>query len=73
MLILFAVVDVLGSTAIIINMSKKVGYIHAKKTATVVGVMVITFYKASKRRSYQFVGQTILDLFYIDEFLYPSC
>ena len=54
-------------------MSKKVGYIHAKKTATVVGVMVITFYKASKRRSYQFVGQTILDLFYIDEFLYPSC
>ncbi len=56
-LILFAVVDVLGSTAIIINMRKKIGYIHANKTAAAVGIIMVTFL---------FVGKTILDLFSID-------
>jgi len=56
-LILFAVVDVLGSTAIIINMRKKIGYIHARKTATAVGLIMVTFL---------FAGKTILDLFSID-------
>jgi multiple antibiotic resistance protein len=56
-LILFAVVDVLGSTATIISMRKKIGYIHASKTAKVVGLLMITFL---------FLGQTILSLFSID-------
>jgi len=56
-LILFAVIDVLGCTAIIINMRKKIGYIHAKKTATVAGFIMITFL---------FVGKLILDVFAID-------
>ncbi|MHB9147095.1 MAG: MarC family protein [Candidatus Amoebophilus sp.] len=55
--ILFAVIDVLGCTAIIINMRNKIGYIHARKTATVAGVIMVTFL---------FLGQTILDLFSID-------
>jgi len=56
-LILFAVVDVLGSTAIIISMRKKIGYIDARKTATVAGTIMIIFL---------FVGKTILDLFCVD-------
>ncbi len=56
-LILFAVVDVLGSTAIIINMRKKIGYIHARKTAGVAGFIMIAFL---------FLGNTILNLFSVD-------
>ena len=55
-LILFAAVDV-SSTAIIINMRKKIGYIDARKTATVVGIIMITFL---------FIGQTMLDLLSVD-------
>lgn len=56
-LILFAAVDVLGSIAIIINMRKKIGYIDARKTATVVGIIMITFL---------FIGPTMLALFSVD-------
>ena len=56
-LILFVVVDVLGSTAMIINMRKKIGYIDARKTATVAGVIMIGFL---------FLGQTMLNLFSVD-------
>ena len=56
-LILFVVVDVLGSTAMIINMRKKIGYIDARKTATVAGVIMTGFL---------FLGQTMLNLFSVD-------
>ena len=56
-LILFAVLNILGSTAIISNMRKKVGYINAKKTATVAGALMISFL---------FIGNIVLDLFSID-------
>ena len=56
-LILFVVVDVLGSTAMIINMRKKIGYIDARKTATVAGVIMTGFL---------FLGQAMLDLFSVD-------
>lgn len=56
-LIIFAVVDVMGSTAIIISMRKKIGYIDARKTATVSGSIMLIFL---------FLGQTILDLFSVD-------
>ena len=54
---LFAVLDVLGCTAIIINMRQKIGYIHAEKTATAVGIIMVSFL---------FIGQFILDIFSID-------
>jgi multiple antibiotic resistance protein len=56
-LALFAVIDVLGSTAIIINMRKKIGYINARKTATVASLIMLIFL---------FIGKIILDLFSID-------
>ncbi|MEN0016123.1 MAG: MarC family protein [Bacteroidota bacterium] len=56
-LILFVVVDVLGSTAMIINMRKKIGYIDARKTATVAGAIMTCFL---------FLGQTVLNLFSVD-------
>ena len=56
-LILFAVVDVPGSTAIIINMRQKIGYIDARKTATVAGIIMVTFL---------FTGQAVLNLFSVD-------
>jgi multiple antibiotic resistance protein len=56
-LILFAVVDVLGSTATIVSMRRKIGYIHARKTAKVVGFIMVTFL---------FLGQAILNVFSID-------
>jgi len=56
-LILFAVLNILGSTAIIINMKKKVGYINPQKTATVAGIIMISFL---------FIGNIVLDLFSID-------
>ncbi|OJW70661.1 MAG: hypothetical protein BGO68_06315 [Candidatus Amoebophilus sp. 36-38] len=56
-LILFAVLNILGCTAIISNMRKKVGYINAKKTATVAGILMVSFL---------FIGDIVLDLFSID-------
>ena len=56
-LTLFAVMDILGSIAVIISMRKKVGYIHARKTAMVAGIIMITFL---------FIGQSILKIFSID-------
>lgn len=56
-LILFVVVDVPGSTAIIISMRKKIGYIDARKTATVAGIIMVTFL---------FTGQAVLNLFSVD-------
>ena len=56
-LILFAVVDVPGSTALIINMRQKIGYIDARKTATVAGIIMVTFL---------FTGQAVLNLFSVD-------
>jgi len=56
-LILFAVIDILGSTAIIIDLRKKVGCIHAKKTTVAMGLIMVIFL---------FVGPTILYLFRID-------
>lgn len=56
-LVLFAVIDVFGSTAIVINLRKKVGHIHAPKATVAAGLIMISFL---------FVGQSLLDLFSID-------
>ena len=48
---LFAVVDVPGSTALIISMRQKIGYIDARRIATVAGIVMVTFL---------FTGQAVL-------------
>ncbi|MDA0313743.1 MAG: MarC family protein [Bacteroidetes bacterium] len=53
-LILFSVIDILGSIPIIINLRKKVGYIQSGKATIVAGVLMITFL---------LVGKSILNLF----------
>ncbi len=56
-LILFAVLDILGSIVIVINLRKKIGHIHAGKAAIAVGCIMIFFL---------FFGKYILDLFSVD-------
>lgn len=56
-LILFAVIDILGNTGIIINLRKQVGCIHAEKTTAVMGVIMVGFL---------FLGPTILGVFQVD-------
>ena len=53
-LILFSVIDILGSIPIIINLRKKVGHIQSGKATIVAGILMITFL---------LVGKSILNLF----------
>ncbi|MGP1478370.1 MAG: MarC family protein [Capnocytophaga sp.] len=53
-MVLFAVVDIIGSVPIIINLRKKAGKIQSEKTAIVAGKMLIIFL---------FLGEQVLDLF----------
>lgn len=56
-LILFAVIDILGSIPIIISLREKVGHIQSEKAAVVAAVIMISFL---------FVGEEILNLIGID-------
>ena len=56
-LILFAVIDILGSIPIIISLREKVGHIQSEKAAVVATVIMISFL---------FVGEEILSLIGID-------
>ena len=42
-MVLFAVIDILGSIPLIINLRKKAGRIESEKTAIVAGVLLIVF------------------------------
>ncbi len=53
-MVLFAVVDIIGSVPIIINLRKKVGRIQSEKTAIVAGILLILFL---------FIGKQLLNLF----------
>jgi len=53
-LILFSVIDILGSIPIIINLRKKVGHIQSEKATIAAGVLMLLFL---------FVGKSILGLF----------
>lgn len=53
-LILFSVIDILGSTPIIINLRKKAGHIQSEKATLVAGALMIIFL---------FAGESILSLF----------
>ena len=57
-LILFSVIDIVGSIPIVIDLRKKEGRIHSAKATVVAGVLMITFL---------FVGSSILRLFGLDE------
>ena len=56
-LILFAVIDILGSIPMIISLREKVGHIQSEKAAVVATVIMISFL---------FVGEEILNLIGID-------
>lgn len=56
-LILFSVIDILGSIPIIINIRKREGHVQSEKATIVAGVIMIGF---------MFLGTSILKLFGID-------
>lgn len=56
-LILFSVIDILGSIPIIISLRQKVGHIQSEKATLVAGVLMIAFL---------FLGESILALFGVD-------
>lgn len=56
-MVLFAVIDILGSIPIIITLRKKVGHIQSEKAALVAALIMIAFL---------FVGESILSLIGID-------
>lgn len=56
-LILFSVIDILGSIPIVIALKKKTGHIQSKQATVVSGVIMVAFL---------FLGQSILQLFGLD-------
>lgn len=56
-LILFSVIDILGSTPVIIDLRKKMGHIQSGKATLAAGILMILFL---------FVGDNLLGLFGID-------
>ncbi len=56
-LILFSIIDILGSVPIIIDLRKKMGHIQSEKATMVSGLLMVIFL---------FVGESILKLFGID-------
>lgn len=56
-MVLFAVIDIVGSIPIIIDLRKKVGHIQSEKASIVAGVIMISFL---------FIGEEILKLIDID-------
>ena len=56
-MVLFAVIDVVGSLPLLIDIKTKVGKIHSEKATLVSGAIMIAFL---------FVGQSILDLIGVD-------
>ena len=56
-MILFAVIDILGSVPIIISLRQKVGHIQSEKASVVAGIIMIAFL---------FIGERILSLIGID-------
>ena len=56
-MVLFAVIDILGSIPIIIDLRNKVGHIHSEKASIVAAVIMVAFL---------FVGEEILKLIGID-------
>ena len=56
-LILFSVIDILGSVPIIIDLRKRFGHVQSEKATLVSGVIMIAFL---------FLGESILSLFGID-------
>lgn len=56
-MILFAVIDIVGSIPIIVDLRRKVGHIQSEKASVVAGILMIIF---------MFVGESMLSLIGID-------
>ncbi|ALM21342.1 multiple antibiotic resistance protein MarC [Nonlabens tegetincola] len=56
-MILFAVIDIIGSIPIIVDLRRKVGHVQSEKASIVAGILMIVF---------MFVGESMLNLIGID-------
>lgn len=56
-IILFSIIDILGSIPVILNLKKKIGMIHAERITLVSGGLML---------GYLFLGKKILELFGVD-------
>ncbi len=56
-MVLFAVIDIIGSIPIIVDLRKKVGHIQSEKASVIAGLIMIIFL---------FLGQSLLSLIGID-------
>ena len=56
-MVLFAVIDIIGSIPLIISLRQKVGHIQSEKATLVAGIIMIVFL---------FLGETILELLGVD-------
>ena len=56
-MILFAVIDIVGSIPIIVDLRRKVGHVQSEKASIVAGILMIVF---------MFVGESMLGLIGID-------
>ncbi|MBW3545461.1 MAG: MarC family protein, partial [Bacteroidetes bacterium] len=56
-LILFSIIDILGSVPVIIDLRKKAGHIQSEKATIVAGIIMVAFL---------FLGESILKLFGLD-------
>jgi multiple antibiotic resistance protein len=56
-MVLFAVIDIIGNTPLVIDLRKKVGHIQSGKAAIIAGVILIAFL---------FLGQSMLQLIGLD-------
>ena len=56
-MILFAVIDIVGSIPIIVDLRRKVGHIQSEKASIVAGILMIVF---------MFIGESMLSLIGID-------
>lgn len=56
-LVLFSVIDIVGSIPIVIDLRKKTGHIHSLRATIISGILMVAFL---------FIGQSILQLFGLD-------
>jgi multiple antibiotic resistance protein len=56
-MVLFAVIDIIGNTPLVIDLRKKVGHIQSGKAAIIAGIILISFL---------FLGQSMLQLIGLD-------
>jgi len=66
-MVLFAVIDIVGSVPIIISLRNKVGHIQSEKASIVAGIIMVAFlFIGEEILNFLFIGEEILNLIGID-------